>query len=310
MPAITIVALSSISFEGKAQPRIVEYVDIHQTCSKSPKRCLKDINNFLNKQQRESRIWFQFKLYQLEALFQLVKFSELSAQIEPWVNREDVPLRFRINVLIYHAKILNGQGEHALGLEYMSKAVKTINDVNSQSYDPMLTVQIANGLNSMREYQQGYDLLKPLIDKYRNRPMAKFKHELYENIGHFAQKLNKLEEHLSYRLQALEWAKEVGNNNQTAISMYNVARAHQFLKNYDQAFYYFAKAEALNALGDSDQNMIYYRRTEMALAMGEIDKAILYFEKLNRHSEFKSTIEQFNQMEAKLQEAKRQVNAQ
>ncbi|NMP31073.1 tetratricopeptide repeat protein [Thalassotalea sp. M1531] len=278
--------------------------DIHSTCAKSPQQCLEVIGQYLTSEKTESRIWFQYKMYQIDALFQLVKFEQLANEVSPWVERKDIPLKFKISVLIYYAKILSSQGSDAIAANYMNQALDAINDVNSVAFDPLLVVQVANGLNHIGEYQKGYDLLIPLEKKYRNRPMAKFKHELYENLGHFALRLKQFQEHLGYRLQALEWAKEVGNDNQTAISLYNVARAHQILEDYERAFHYFELAEQLNAMGPSDQNMINYRRAEMSLVMNDLVNAQGYFDRVNRNTEFESYIDMFDALEQKLLQAK------
>ena len=278
--------------------------NIHQMCYTSPRQCLDNIDLHLSDVPNQGRIWFQYKMYQLDALFQLGRLSELSSEVEPWLVQEDIPLRFKISVFIYHAKILQGQGESQQANEYLEKAIALLKDVNEASADPAQVVQIANTLNSLKRFQQGYDLLKPLAKKYRNRHMPKFKHELFENLGHFAYRLGKLDEHLTYRLLALEWAKEVGNDNQTAISYYNVARAHQELKNYERGFYYFAIAEKMKALGEYDQNMIFYRRAQMSLAMGEVAQAEKFFNTVNRQVEIESYIAMFNKLEEEIVLAK------
>ena len=292
-----LLSLSVVISTCLSLPAVGDDHDIHYICNHSPQRCLAKIDGYLSQEQIESRRWFQYKMYQIDALFQLVKFEQLAKQVEPWVERDDIPLKFKINALIYYAKTLRSKGDNTLAVQYMNTAIATIEQVNTTAYDPMLVVQIANGLNSVGEYQKGYELLLPLVKKYRNRPMAKFKHELFENLGHFALRLGKLEEHLSYRLQALEWAKQLENDNQTAISAYNVARAHQELKNFERAFYYYKVADDLQAMGESDQNMIYYRRAQMSLAMNNIADAKRYFAMINRDINFESYTKLFDELE-------------
>lgn len=303
IPYFLVALILMNTYCAQAAPRISE-TDIHKTCGKSPKQCLKEIDLFLNNETPESRKWFELLLYKFDALAQLVEFDTLHEEVEVWIEREDVPLRFRINVLIHYAKTLSGLGLREQSVIYMEKAVNTIAEVNNFSYDPMLLVQIANGLNYLGEYQRGYDLLKPLIAKYAARHMPKFKHELYENIGHFAYRLGNLDEHLSYRVQALEWAKAMNSDTQVAISLYNVARAYQMLGNYERAFYYFAKAETHGALGNYDTNLINFRRAQMMLAQGDTAKAQDYFANVNRDTEFENLIILFRQFEQELALAK------
>ena len=274
--------------------------DIHVLCEQSPAQCLENIDLYLAKEAHRSRIWFQYKLYQLDALFELMRHEVLYDEVSHWVTEDNIPLKFKISAHIYYAKLLQGNNANEQAFAYLEKAISTLRDVNDVSPDPMLLVQIANALNSLGRYQQGYDLLIPLVAKYQNRYMPKFKHELNENLGHFAYRLGDLQGHLQYRLQALEWASKLANKVQVAISTYNVARAYQMLTDYDQAFEYFLIAENMAAMGERDQNMIWFRRAEMYLAQGNVEQAKQAFERVNRQSDFDIYIQLFNDFEAKL----------
>ena len=297
------VSLALASTAG-ASPRADDDRNIVQRCQQSPQVCLEIIEPVLKQTQQSSRVWYQYKLLHLEALFRLVMFDELAEQVSPWVEDESVPLRFRINVLVYHAKILRARDANEEGMLYMERAISSIEQVNESNYDPLLTVMVANGLNSMGKYQQGYDLLMPLVKKYKHRPMAKFKHELFENLGHFAHRLGKPEEHLEFRLKALTWAQVLDNKNEIAISLYNIARAYQFLEKYEKAFSYFEKAEAMEAMGPSDTAMITFRRAEMSLAQGDISAAEQYMKVLADKPTFSSYQSMFKSLNQSIEAAK------
>ncbi len=285
-------------FANESQPTI------HNTCSRVPKQCLVELPQYLTSVPLHSRVWFQYKLYQLDALFELLKLDELLAEVSPWVNATDIPLKFKLSVHIYYAKLMMTNGSKDEAIVYLERAITILKDVNEVSPDPMLEIQIANSLNSLGRYQQGYDLLKPLETKYRNRHMPEFKHELYENLGHFAYRLGDLEQHLKYRLVAVKWAKELENEVQVAIATYNVARAYQMLKNYDKAFEYFLIAEQIQAMGENDQNMINFRRAEMSLALGDVSKAQVYFSKVDTKGQIASYNRLFEQLAADIDAAK------
>jgi hypothetical protein len=68
--------------------------DIHQTCQSSPSQCLDEIEANLASVPFKSRVWFQYKLYQLDALYRLVKLKALSSELVKWIDIEKVPLRF------------------------------------------------------------------------------------------------------------------------------------------------------------------------------------------------------------------------
>lgn len=278
-------------------------VNIHLLCEQSPAQCIQEIDTYLEKEVYRSRIWFQYKLYQLDALFELMRHDALYDEVNHWVTEENIPLKFKISTHIYYAKLLEGNNANEQAYEYLEKAIATLQEVNEVSPDPMLLVQIANALNSLGRYQQGYDLLFPLVAKYQHRYMPKFKHELNENLGHFAYRLGDLQGHLQYRLHALEWASKLANKVQVAISTYNVARAYQMLKEYDQAFEHFLIAEKMASMGESDQNMIWFRRAEMFLAQGHIEQATAAFERVNRQSDFAAYIQMFNEFETKIKAA-------
>ncbi|WP_147302698.1 tetratricopeptide repeat protein [Thalassotalea euphylliae] len=255
--------------------------DIHTICALSPRQCLVSTEKLLTQEPSESRRWFQYKTYQFDALFQLLDIEALARELAPWLDRDDIPLKFKISVLIYSAKTLP-ESQKALANQQMNQAIEVLEQINEAHRDPLIVVQIANALNQQGEYQRGYDMLMPLVAKYQHRYMPRFKHELFENLGHFALRLNKLGDHLEYRQLALEWARALGNNIQVAISLYNVARAYQMLSDYSNAMDYFMQAEQLEALGPNDQNLINFRRAEMSLAQGRLDEAIEYYGKVDK----------------------------
>jgi tetratricopeptide (TPR) repeat protein len=277
--------------------------NIHVTCERNPEQCLAELPSYLSSVPLHSRVWFQYKLYQVNAMFELLLLDDLLVEISPWINATDIPLKFKLSVHIYYAKLMKSKGFESEANQYLQKSIQILQDVNEVSPDPMLEVQIANTLNSLGLYQQGYDLLLPLEEKYKNRHMPKFKHELYENLGHFAYRLGDLDKHVEYRLLALQWAKEFGNLVQEAISTYNVARSYQMLEAYEKAFEYFLIAEQLQAIGESDQNMIWYRRAEMSLAQGNVKDAQTYFSKVNRVTSSKSYQKMFAQLEDSISKA-------
>lgn len=303
------VSLALASAAG-ASPRTEDDRNIVQRCQQSPQVCLEIIEPVLGQTQQTSRVWYQYKLLHLEALFRLVMFDELAKEVAPWVDDESVPLRFRINVLVYYAKVLSKSDTRSQSMFYMEQAISAIEQVNESNYDPLLTVMVANGLNYLGKYQQGYDLLMPLVAKYKHRPMAKFKHELFENLGHFAHRLGRPEEHLDFRLKALTWAQALDSKNEIAIALYNIARAYQFLENYEKAFSYFEKAEGMDAMGPSDTTMITFRRAEMSLAQGNILVAEEYMKALQGNqalSSYQAKFEQLNEAISTAKKAKKEL---
>jgi tetratricopeptide (TPR) repeat protein len=253
--------------------------DIHQTCKSSPSQCLVEIDQQLASVPSKSRVWFQYKLYQLDALFQLIKLKELKKELIPWIDKEDVPLRFKVSIYILYGKTIKSEGQETLGNEYLNKAIDTLYSVQEAVPDPMIIVQIANALNELKKYQQGYDMLISLEKKYLKRNNVMFKVELYENLGHFAYRLDKPEEHILFRVMAMGWAKQQTNGQRTAIAVYNLARAYQMTKEYLYSLDYFNQAEqhAKKAKDYHILSMIMYRCSEIHNLLGNKKKAKEYF---------------------------------
>ena len=298
--ALNVILFTSVLLLSSLKANADDDISIHQTCENSPLACLAKIDVFLSKETSESRVWFQYKLYQLKSLFQLSRYEQLYVEVTPWILRDDIPLKFKISAHIYYAKLLAGQGEKALANDYLERAIAILEDVNEVSPDPLLKVQIANTLNALGRYEQGYALLKPLEAKYSKRDMPVFKQDLFENLGHFAYRLGLLDEQLIYRKQAVKYAKQLDNPVILAISIYNLARAYQMLENYPLAFKYFEQAEQLEAMGETDQNMIWYRRAEMSLAQGNVSEARQYFNHVNRVGAIQVYAETFDKLDKKI----------
>jgi len=275
--------------------------DIHQTCKTSPSQCLVEIDSQLVSVPFKSRVWFQYKLYQLDALFQLIKFKELKSEVIKWVDKEDIPLRFKVSIYIHYAKIIKFEGRETLGNQYLNKAINTLNSVHEVAPDPMIVVQIANALNSLKKYQQGYDMLITLEKKFLKRDNVMLKLELYENLGHFSYRLDKLEEHILFRVMAMGWAKQQTNGQRTAIAVYNLARAYQMTKEYLYSLDYFNQAEqyAKKAKDYHILSMIMYRCSEIHNLIGNKKKAREYFQLIDL-----SATEEITERELKILEDK------
>jgi len=277
-------------------------LDIHQICNSSPSQCLLEIDGKLRSTPFKSRVWFQYKLYQFDALFRLVELKKLKTEIAKWIDKEEVPLRFKISIYILYAKIIKTEGNHTLGDQYLNKAINTLNSVNEVAVDPMIIIQIANALNYLNKNQQGYDMLIDLEKKYFKRNNVMFKLELYENLGHFSYRLGKLEEHILLRIKAITWAKQQGNIQRVATAVYNLARAYQMTKEYTQAIDYFDKAEqyAKKSANYFTLSMSKFRRSEIEHNRGNNIKAREYFRLIDKKALPESSDEMLNALARKI----------
>jgi len=262
--------------------------NVHEVCIDSPSDCLAIIDNYILKEEKGSRGWFRLKLYKLDALFELTEFKKLEEEVAPWVGVKNLPLKFEINIDIYYAKILNYKGNKEQANFYFDKAVKSLMAVSDVTYDPMLTIQVANALSAQKKYVEGMELLHKLELKYEQRNDATLKLELYENLGHLSSFLKQYEQHLEYRIKAVEWAKLQNNGQKTAVSIYNKARAFQMLEHYDKSLDAFDSALEYAQLANHQYliSMTYYRKvtilnmlnrqTESKRYLNLIDEDVLF----------------------------------
>jgi tetratricopeptide (TPR) repeat protein len=272
--------------------------NIHDICQSSPSACLLKIENKLNSVEGKSLIWFQYKLYQLDALFQLVQEDKLREQLALWIDVEDVPLKFKINIYILYAKMLENHSQDEIAVKYLNKAINKLSSVNQVLPDPMLVIQIANALNYLHKNQQGYDMLIALEKKYAKRDHILLKIELYENLGHFAARLNKPQEHINYRKLCIEWAAKHNNKQRMAVAVYNLARAYQMNNDYQLATNYFNQAYILgtNSADFNIANMSIYRNAQLALAQGDKIRAKQYIESIDSAQLTQSLLAKLNKI--------------
>jgi tetratricopeptide (TPR) repeat protein len=227
--------------------------NIHKICESSYDLCLSLIPQYLNENSQYSRLWYAYKLYQLEALSALERFDELERELLPIISKQDLPEKFHIYSNILYAKIIQYKGNSELALRYFNEAKELLLAVNIDWPKPLELIKIANLLLYMKEYQIGYDMLLGLDEKFTHFTDANFKYRLYTNLGHFALNLGDHQSHIDYRQNALQWADLSNNINMKAIANFNVARAHFFIESFEIAIIYFKHAisEGLKASNQS-----------------------------------------------------------
>ncbi|GAA6205424.1 MULTISPECIES: hypothetical protein [Thalassotalea] len=213
--------------------------NIHHICESSYDLCLSLLPPYLAKSPKYSRLWYAYKLYQLEALFALERDEELEKMLLTVVSRKDLPEKFHIYSYILYAKLIQYKGDTELANRYFNEAKELLLAVNKEWPKPFELIKVANMLLYMNQYQIGYDMLLGLEEKFSHFTDANFKYRLYTNLGHFALRLQDHPAHQEYRLKALQWAEKTDNTNMQAIANFNVARSHYFVDSFDVAIKYF-----------------------------------------------------------------------
>jgi len=229
--------------------------EIHALCKNSPAQCLPVLDEKLLNTPKQSRVWYDLMQYKIESLFLLQNIKALYENTKPWINKDDLPVPFKISVYIYYAKSLkfsNISDKALLKTEkkkYIKKAEQQIALMHDAYPDPMLVIQLANIKMVVGEIQTAYQSLKDLEVKYKRHPNPELKLDLYGNLAHLAGKLGDTEQAISYWLECLIWAKEFNNNQQIATVYYNLANSqttnNQFIEakqSYLSAIHYATAA--------------------------------------------------------------------
>lgn len=232
----TVLFVSADTVEDKS---LVSNQEIHRICQINYAKCVTLLPEQLLLSVEGSRVWYALKLYQLEALFALERLQQLRAELEPLVKIEHLPTKFKVHSYVLYAKLIKSEGQEELAVKYINQAKETLLAVSEDWPKPIEFVQIANILNTLEEYQQGYDMLLVVEKRFNNHRDPNFRYQLYTNLGHFSYGLGMHQQHINYRFQAREWAEKGKNKNQLAIAVFNIARAHFFINKNQIAREYF-----------------------------------------------------------------------
>lgn len=265
----------TLSFENQSNRNSLEAKshNIHEVCELSFDLCLELLPKYLNESVQFSRLWYAYKLYQLEALSALERFDESEKALLPLISKKNLPEKFKIYSMILYAKILQYKGNSESALNYFNKAKTLLLAVNNDWPKPLELIKVANMMFYMEQYQIGYEMLLALDKKFSHYSDAIFKYRLYTNLGHFSLYLNDHQSHILYRRKALHWANLSNNKNRQAIATFNIARAHLFIEHFDVALAHFQQtipftkaAKNQSLLNHTYLNMadIYQRTRDLA----------------------------------------------
>ena len=257
--------------QDHGQSNTSEKIDIHKICEINYDECLKKIPQYLNETTINSRLWFAYKLYQLEALFALEQLDELEELVTPLILQKNLPIKFKINSYVLYAKTIKRHGQNERAINYLNEAKDLLLAVNVDWPRPAELIKVANMLLSMGQYQIGFDMLLTLEERFKNYKDIIFNYQLYTNLGHFALRLNDLTLHTTYRMKTLEWVMLSENSNYKSIALFNVARAYFFSGSDELSLSYFkrvipvaAQAKNHSVLASTYINMadIYLRNSD------------------------------------------------
>jgi len=240
-----------------ANTRVNNITKINTICNKSPSDCLPLVNEQLQNTPRKSRVWYSLLQSKLEALFLLQKATELNQLTKQFIDQENLPIPFAINVYIYYAKGLYDERETQLSPEFIKQEskkyvekVKSLLALMNNAYpDPHLLIKLANIQMLIGDNLPAYKLLQSVSKRYPNYPDLIFNSDLYANLGHLADRLGYQQQAITHWLTSLKWVVKSRNNQQIATVYYNLARSQTTAKqvaeakiNFNNAIHYSTQA--------------------------------------------------------------------
>ncbi|MDF2179467.1 hypothetical protein P2G88_14530 [Aliiglaciecola sp. CAU 1673] len=273
---LVVAHLATLSVAAKAD------VDIHALCLTSPKRCLEQVPAQLAKEKEGSRSWYRLKIYELDSLLHLLQLDRLKEALQSVAQRTDQPDAFRIRLYTHQAKLLTLEGKQEEAADYLSKAIVLLDQGHQLFPAPLLQVHIANLQLYQGQYAEALQRLLAAEDKFSKGGSALFNLELYTNLGHAASYIEDYKGQLKYRQQALRWATLLENQHQLGIGLYNLARAHQALVQYQPALDYFEEAyqASLGAGDKATAHQALLRLAQVSLDNGQYSQAKHFFSRL------------------------------
>jgi len=246
---LTIVILLTPFYLWAANNSVKNMLDIDKICRKSPTDCLFEVNQKLQQTPLQSRVWYDLMQYKFETLLVLQKDNELHKITKTWINKKNIPIPFQLSLLIYYGKTLDAD-KTLDKAKRKQERIKVIDDakrlltlMNNVYPNPNLLIQFANLQLYVGEDKKTYQLLQSLSVKYENYPDLVFNANLYADLGHLAYRLKYKEQAITYWSTSLYWEKQLGNDQQTALIYYNLAKSQRLNKNFK-----IAKANAEKAI--------------------------------------------------------------
>jgi tetratricopeptide (TPR) repeat protein len=229
---LSVNQVSALSSQNK--PESIRPQTLETVCKISPSKCLTLVDEALTKTKKNSRVYYSLLQYRFDSLFNLQRRKQLLKETEPWLNNADTPIAFRSSVYIYYAKSALFVGDKTSSKKYYILARDTVALMNEALPSPMRLIVLANLEMQLKEFAQAYKLLSGLVKKYPNSPDVQFMMELHGNLGHASNQLGKYEEALLHWKNTKKWSELLGNKQQMAVVLYNLADLHYTLGQYDK----------------------------------------------------------------------------
>ena len=199
--------------------------NIFAICEYSSQQCIDQIDPEIAKADPKSARWYELTLLKLDTLFALQYDEPLWQATSKLVLDQTSPASFRARIYIYHAKMLSSKGSKLQAEHYLDKAVKLLESLNRSAPNPLTTIRLVNVQTYVGgDPLVGYETLQKLEAQFSRSHDELMKYDLYNNLGHGAHFLKRLEESQQHREKALIAIQKTTNKAKLAEGHYNLAR--------------------------------------------------------------------------------------
>jgi tetratricopeptide (TPR) repeat protein len=213
-----------------------------RVCDMPSKDCLDWVGNELAHVQAHSMPWYNLKLKQLDSLMTVKEFKALKNEVTNFQESDDLPPVFALYLKIYQAKVLMVEGHKEQAAQLSSLTVEQLQQLNQVFYSPLRMIMIANVMQDSKQYEQSLSLLEQTKTNFEDSKDPYLKLELFGNLGHAYRLLQRFDEALFNYQQSLQFAIELGHEQQITTLYNHVARMYQQTNNIAQAEQHFILA--------------------------------------------------------------------
>jgi len=219
--------------------------ELQRRCEHNDNACLQSTRQLLATQPKASHLWYQLQIRQLDLLFRSQQDEALWQLCESLLTQNQLPDAFRARLYIYYAKLLH-QRQHPQAQAYFRRAKQLLGDWQHSTQEPQGYVRLYNlELYFTERLPFAYQQLQLIAGKYAQRQDPMFQYDLWNNLGHFAQKLLDPAAAVKQRQQALYWALQSNHTGIQAQAHFNLARQYSMAEQWQAAVPHFAKATEL-----------------------------------------------------------------
>lgn len=216
---------------------------VQQACNFSGTRCLAQVELQLEQSRPQSLLWYELMLLKLDSMFTLRQEKALLSETTALLSAKDAPPAFRARLYIYHAKLLYLFNDHSQSQLFVQQAITLLDQLQQASPQFVTQLRLANLLLYMQQYDLGYQQLRALEHQLHHSRDLILKYDLYNNLGHFALRLEQREQERFYRQQALAMISQIEHPAKLAEAHYNLARNYYAASHWLLAQQHFRQAQ-------------------------------------------------------------------